>query len=146
MSKSAQFSDLRSNPPEGIGVGLKNFNINTWSAFIFGPKDSPYYGGQFIIDIDFPENYPTNPPVLKMITPIYHPNINDYGTICIDIIRDNWNPNITIKSILLSVVGILKYPNENSPWPSKKSIADQIKNDYRGYFKKAQELTLEHAM
>ena len=146
MSKQAQFNDLRNNPPECIGVGLKNFNFNTWEAFLYGPQGSPYEGGLFTISIDFPDEYPTKAPVLRMVTPIYHPNIDDQGLICIDIIRGSWKSHYTMRFILNSIMGLMKYPNPENPWPSKQSVANEYKSNYRTFFSKARDLTARHAM
>ena len=145
MSKQVQFNDLLNNPPNCMAVALRNFNYSTWVAAMYGPKESPYEGGIFRLNIDFPNTYPRDPPVLIMTTPIYHPNIDDEGFICIDIIRGSWQSNYTMRFILNSVVGILKYPNPSSPWPSKQNIANEIVFDYQKYFYKAQDLTRRYA-
>ena len=146
MSKQAQFNDLRNNPSKCIGVGLKNSNFNTWEAFIPGPQESPYEGGLFLLSIDFPKNYPAEPPVLTMLTPIYHPNIDDQGFISIDVIQGSWKSHYTMRFILNSVVGLLKYPNPENPLPSKQGVANEFKNTYRTFFSKAQDLTARYAI
>ena len=81
-----------------------------------------------------------------MKTPIYHPNIDDSGNVCIDIIKGGWKPNYTMRFILNAIVGLLKYPNPDSPWPSKQSVANEFKQ-YRATFnRKAQDYTSRYAM
>lgn len=58
--------------------------------------DSPYSGGVFFLSIAFPTDYPFKPPKVSFITKIYHPNINANGSICLDILRDQWSPALTI--------------------------------------------------
>ena len=53
-----------------------------------GPEDSPYSGGVFFLNINFPTDYPFKPPKVNFITRIYHPNINSNGSICLDILKD----------------------------------------------------------
>lgn len=58
--------------------------------------DSPYTGGVFFLAIHFPTDYPFKPPKVNFTTRIYHPNINSNGSICLDILRDQWSPALTI--------------------------------------------------
>ena len=78
-----------------------------WQATIMGPvrrlrndlltqSDSPYSGGVFFLSITFPTDYPFKPPKVSFSTKIYHPNINANGSICLDILRDQWSPALTI--------------------------------------------------
>lgn len=55
-----------------------------------GPPDSPYQDGCFSLRIQFPPDYPFRPPKLQFTTRIYHPNINEHGGICLDILKDQW--------------------------------------------------------
>lgn len=63
--------------------------------FGFQP-DSPYQGGVFFLTIHFPTDYPFKPPKVAFTTRIYHPNINSNGSICLDILRSQWSPALTI--------------------------------------------------
>lgn len=67
-----------------------------WQATIMGPSDSPYSGGVFFLEITFPTDYPFKPPKVNFRSKIYHPNINSNGSICLDILRDQWSPALTI--------------------------------------------------
>jgi ubiquitin-protein ligase len=58
--------------------------------------DSPFQGGVFFLAIHFPTDYPFKPPKVNFTTRIYHPNINSNGSICLDILRDQWSPALTI--------------------------------------------------
>jgi ubiquitin-conjugating enzyme E2 D len=61
-----------------------------------GPPESPYQGGVFFLTIHFPTDYPFKPPKVAFTTRIYHPNINSNGSICLDILRSQWSPALTI--------------------------------------------------
>lgn len=67
--------------------------------------DSPFQGGVFFLSIHFPTDYPFKPPKVNFTTRIYHPNINSNGSICLDILRDQWSPALTIsKGALIPAV------------------------------------------
>lgn len=72
------------------------FAVFYWQATIMGPPDSPYQGGVFFLTIHFPTDYPFKPPKVAFSTRIYHPNINSNGSICLDILRSQWSPALTI--------------------------------------------------
>jgi len=58
--------------------------------------DSPYSGGVFFLEITFPVDYPFKPPKVAFKTKIYHPNINANGSICLDILKEQWSPALTV--------------------------------------------------
>lgn len=83
---------------------------------IKGPKDTAYDGGVFKVSITIPTAYPFEPPKMKFITKIWHPNISSQtGAICLDILKDQWSPALTIKTALLSLQALLSTPEPNDP-------------------------------
>ncbi|CAM9795732.1 unnamed protein product [Pylaiella littoralis] len=80
-----------------------------------GPDDSPYAGGVFFLNIHFPADYPFKPPKVNFTTRIYHCNINSNGGICLDILKDQWSPALTISKVLLSICSLLTDPNPDDP-------------------------------
>ena len=107
--------DLGRDPPASCSAGPTGDNMFQWQATIMGPvslstlmysdrvtqpsslqSDSPYAGGVFFLSITFPTDYPFKPPKVSFTTKIYHPNINANGSICLDILRDQWSPALTI--------------------------------------------------
>ncbi|KAK5009217.1 Ubiquitin-conjugating enzyme E2 11 [Cryomyces antarcticus] len=49
------------------------------------------------------------------MTPIFHPNIDFSGRICLDILKDKWSPIYNVQSVLLSLQSLLGEPNNSSP-------------------------------
>ena len=94
------------NPPD-----FKTFS----QATILGPTDSPFEGGVFFLNIHFPTDYPFKPPKFAFTTRIYHPNINSNGAICLDILRSQWSPALTVAKVLLSICSLLCDPNPDDP-------------------------------
>ena len=60
---------------------------DTLEAVLLGPPDTPYSGGVFKLEILLPERYPFEPPKLRFVTQIYHPNVDEGGRICLDILK-----------------------------------------------------------
>ncbi|KAI2786678.1 Ubiquitin-conjugating enzyme [Penicillium oxalicum] len=115
-----------------------------WQATIMGPSDSPYSGGVFFLTIHFPTDYPFKPPKVNFTTRIYHPNINSNGSICLDILRDQWSPALTISKVLLSICSMLTDPNPDDPLVPE--IAHVYKTDRPRYEATAREWTRKYAI
>ncbi|XP_003389722.1 PREDICTED: ubiquitin-conjugating enzyme E2 G2-like [Amphimedon queenslandica] len=123
-----EYKELTLNPPEGIVAGPKSDNnFFEWEALITGPEDSPFDGGVFAAELVFPQDYPLNPPKMKFISEIFHPNVYLDGRVCISILHtpgddplgyetaaERWSPVQSIEKILLSVVSMLAEPNDES--------------------------------
>eukprot|EP01084_Bolivina_argentea_P038054 70372_1 len=76
-----------------------------------GPQNSPYKDGKYVLDIHFPQDYPFKPPKVTFITKIYNPCINNSGAICtgcVDILKDNWSPALTISKLLFAIYCLLQ--------------------------------------
>lgn len=75
-----ELGDLTKEPVQGITVEPKEDNIYKWTAKLQGPAESPYAGGTFLVDVDFPIEYPFKSPKVRFSTRIYHPNIDEAGS------------------------------------------------------------------
>lgn len=101
---------LRMDPLEGIqAMPLDELCIH-WQASLQGPIGSPYEGGLFFLYIQVPYTYPMNPPVVRFLTKIFHPNISRHGDIGIDSIQHNWSLALTIGKVLISIQSLLTDP------------------------------------
>jgi ubiquitin-conjugating enzyme (huntingtin interacting protein 2) len=59
-------------------------NLNHLKATVQGPEGTPYEGGVFLVEINIPKQYPFEPPKMKFITKVWHPNISSQtGAICL---------------------------------------------------------------
>jgi len=134
---------INREPIDGININADLSQI-IWTATIIGPKDTPYEGGVFKLDINCSDGFPFRPPKVKFKTYIYHPNINDNGEICLDILRENWAASLTIQKVLLSIVLLLSSPNPSDPLVP--SIAKLYETDLTTFNDIAKKYTLEKAV
>lgn len=139
-----ELTDLQRDPPSNCSAGPVGDDMFTWQATIMGPGDSPYQGGVFFLTIKFPTDYPFKPPKIQFQTKIYHPNINSNGGICLDILKDQWSPALTISKVLLSICSLLTDPNPDDPLVPE--IAHLYKTNKAEYEKTAREWTRKHSM
>ena len=109
-----------------------------------GPDESPFAGGVYFLNIHFPTDYPFKPPKINFTTRIYHPNINSNGSICLDILKEQWSPALTISKVLLSISSLLTDPNPDDPLVP--AIAQEYKSDKSKYEASAREWTRKYAM
>jgi len=136
--------DLGKDPPANCSAGPVGDDMFHWQATIMGPDDSPYAGGVFFLDIHFPADYPFKPPKVHFTTRIYHCNINSNGGICLDILKDQWSPALTISKVLLSICSLLTDPNPDDPLVP--DIAQLLKTDRARHDSTAREWTSKYAM
>ena len=126
-----ELADLQKDPPSNCSAGPEGDDMFKWEGFILGPTESPYHGGVFKLRIQFPVDYPFKPPHLQFTTKIYHPNINGAGLICLDILKQQWSPALTISKVLLSITSLLTDPNPDDPFVPE--IAHQYKTNRAKY-------------
>jgi len=137
--------DLGKDPPDNCSAGpIDEKDQYHWQATIMGPDESPYTGGIFFLNIHFPTDYPFKPPKINFTTRIYHPNINSNGSICLDILKEQWSPALTITKVLLSLSSLLTDANPDDPLVPE--IAQIYKNDKPKYEATAREWTRKYAM
>ena len=139
-----EIKDLSESPIANCSAGpINDSNMMEWNATIFGPEGTPYMNGVFNLKIDFSEEYPFKPPAIYFTTKIYHCNINDRGSICLDILNKNWSPALTIGKVLISICSLLAEPNPNDPLVPH--IAELFKTNRMLHDCKAKEYTLKYA-
>ena len=138
-----ELTDLRIDPPTNCSAGPIGDDMFRWEGVIMGPADSPYAGGVFKLNIQFPVDYPFKSPHLQFTTKIYHPNINAAGLICLDILKGQWSPALTIGKVLLSITSLLTDPNPNDPLMPE--IATLYKTDKAAYEIEARSWTQRYA-
>ncbi|KAL4646865.1 ubiquitin-conjugating enzyme E2 E1 [Arapaima gigas] len=138
-----ELADITLDPPPNCSAGPKGDNIYEWRSTILGPPGSVYEGGVFFLDIAFTPDYPFKPPKVTFRTRIYHCNINSQGVICLDILKDNWSPALTISKVLLSICSLLTDCNPADPLVG--SIATQYMTNRAEHDRIAKQWTKRYA-
>ncbi|MCJ1253652.1 Ubiquitin-conjugating enzyme E2 C [Lignoscripta atroalba] len=112
--QSELMSLMLSSPP-GISAFPSSTSLLVWTATLSGPAETPYANLTFKLTFTFPSNYPYSPPNVVFKTPIYHPNVDFSGRICLDILKEKWSAVLNVQSVLLSLQSLLGEPNNASP-------------------------------
>ncbi|RZR96425.1 hypothetical protein BHM03_00025447 [Ensete ventricosum] len=120
-----ELKDLQKDPPTSCSAD----DMYHWQATIMGPNDSPYAGGLFIVTIHFPPDYPFKPPKVAFKTRVFHPNINSNGNICLDILKDQWSPALTIsKHREVAIVGGYRVRLGSDPPPTDPNAQETTRS------------------
>ena len=139
-----ELQEMTNAPPEGISAGPRGDDIKRWDATIAGPPGSPYEGGLFKLTVTFPDEYPFKPPAVRFTTPIFHVNISESGVICIDTLKHNWAPALTIDKVLLSIQQLMSHYNPDSAL--RGELSTLAARNCAIYDNKAREHTRRYAM
>ncbi|XP_028378961.1 ubiquitin-conjugating enzyme E2 D3-like [Phyllostomus discolor] len=110
-----ELMDITKDPPPMCSAAPMENDMFTWRGVIVGPNNSPYEGGIFSLNIHFSREYPFQPPYIYFTTRVYHPNIDRRGNICLDILKSQWSPALTVSDLLLSISSMLCDPNPDDP-------------------------------
>ncbi|GAA0164957.1 ubiquitin-protein ligase [Lithospermum erythrorhizon] len=106
---------LMTNGDAGISAFPEGDSIFKWIGTIEGGKGTLYEGLSYKLSLRFPPDYPFKPPQVMFETMCYHPNVDHYGNICLDILQDKWSSAYDSRTILLSIQSLLGEPNTESP-------------------------------
>jgi ubiquitin-conjugating enzyme E2 A len=125
-------------------VSLINDDILNWNINFKGPINTLYEGGSYDLIIKYNLDYPFVPPKIKFITKILHPNIALDGEICLDILKFNWSPALSIAKVIISIISLLSDPNPRSPLNNDAAIL--YENDIESYNKQVKDYVLLYAI
>ncbi|KAL0699476.1 hypothetical protein Bca4012_055598 [Brassica carinata] len=160
MRMQKEMKLLLSDPPHGASFphlssaasGSADFSsLSTIDARsilkIEGPEDTVYANGIFEVKIQIPERYPFQPPIVSFATPIYHPNIDNSGRICLDILnlppKGAWQPSLNISTVLTSIRLLLTEPNPDDGLMC--DVSREYKYNKQAFDYKAREMTEKYA-
>ncbi|XP_045455822.1 ubiquitin-conjugating enzyme E2 T-like [Melitaea cinxia] len=144
-----EIKNLETKPPWGVKCSQdEEESFNVLHIKMLGPKGSPYERGSFDLIINVPERYPFEPPQVKFVTPVYHPNIDKGGRICMNMLKmppkGSWLPTITIETLIISIQSLLANPNTDDPLMME--LALEYKFDRSGFLENARNHTKKYAV
>ena len=143
-----EFEDLKSNDilasALGCTVGLRgNSDYFKWQIILLGPLDSPYAGGLFYINFDFPDNYPRKQPEVRFQNKIYHLNVNgNNGHISMPILN-YWKAKYSIFNIISDIFA--SFYEQDYCDAYSYQMAKEYKNNRKEFERKAREWTQQYA-
>jgi ubiquitin-conjugating enzyme E2 C len=132
----SELMQLMSAKTPGISAFPDGDNLFSWTGTIEGSAGTVYEGMRFKLHLRFSTNYPYSAPTVRFETACFHPNVDQYGNICLDILKDQWSAVYNIKTILLSIQSLLADPNCDSPL---NGYAAQLWRDQPAYAKVLQQ-------
>jgi len=104
---------------------LMNFKVTV------KPDDGIYKGGSFVFDWKVPKSYPHEPPKVLCETTVFHPNIDMEGHVCLNILREDWKPVLTIQSVIMGLQFLMLEPNADDPL--NKEAANMLADDRKRF-------------
>ena len=150
-----EFISINTNqdPNIGLTIGLQDDeNIFRWKIALTGARDTPYRGGLFYLNANFPDNYPKSKPEIVFITPIYHVNVNPHksnipgaeplGHISISTLNF-WKPEYKMYEVLGNIFGLFYMANPESPYGLER--ANEFRFNKELYEEKIKYFTRKYA-
>ncbi|KAG9389611.1 Ubiquitin--protein ligase [Carpediemonas membranifera] len=147
MRIQKETKDLLRGGIPGISASVNEDNMHHFNIHLSGPSETCYAGGQFRLELYIPDNYPMAPPKVRFLTPVWHPNVDRLGRICLNILTQNeWSPALQIRGVLLSIQALMSTPNPDDPlnnaaakvWIEEPEKAMQIAKEWTEKYAKAQ--------
>ncbi|KAI7725391.1 hypothetical protein M8C21_017616 [Ambrosia artemisiifolia] len=127
----SELMDLMMSGESGISAFPVDDNIFSWRGTISGSKDTVFEGTEYKLSLSFPNDYPFKPPKVKFETGCFHPNVDVFGNICLDILQDKWSSAYDVRSVLISIQSLLGEPNTSSPLNTQAAALWSNQEEYR---------------
>ena len=106
--------DLPTNVPQARLIRDKN-KVMDFDVEYTPDAESIWHGGKYLFSFHFEDDYPYTAPKVMCKTKIYHPNIDYDGNVCLNMLKDDWNPTYTGISCIAGVYYLFVEPNPNDP-------------------------------
>ncbi|KAJ5767196.1 Ubiquitin-conjugating enzyme E2 [Penicillium nucicola] len=119
-------------------------DLSQLNIFLTGPPGTPFSEGLWRLDLKMPVDYPQSPPKATFKTKIWHPNVEELtGAVCVDTLKRDWQPNLTLRDVLVTISCLLIYPNPDSALNS--SAGALLQENYAAFAHQAKLMASIHA-
>ena len=98
-----------------LNVDQANIMVFQMTMDLARETESMWCGGKYNFTVRVPPEYPHKPPVVHCDTPVYHPNIDTDGNVCLNILRADWKPVLDIGNVIMGLIFLFLEPNPNDP-------------------------------
>lgn len=120
--KKANAAELRAqkdltgmDPVPGARVVVPDPNNIMFFNLFIKPYDGLYKDAEFKFSVTITPQYPYEAPKVLCDTPIFHPNIDTEGHVCLNILRGDWMPVLNLGSVVFGIVTLFLEPNPDDP-------------------------------
>eukprot|EP00475_Leptophrys_vorax_P026034 TRINITY_DN36478_c0_g1_i1.p1 TRINITY_DN36478_c0_g1~~TRINITY_DN36478_c0_g1_i1.p1 ORF type:complete len:178 (-),score=1.11 TRINITY_DN36478_c0_g1_i1:213-746(-) len=134
----SELMKLMTSSDPGVSAFPEGDNIFSWVGTIQGSSGTVYEGLSYKLSLKFSSDYPFKPPTVKFENYCFHPNVDQYGNICLDILKDKWSSAYDVRTILLSIQSLLGEPNNESPLNGHAAALWPHQEEYREVLHKKQ--------
>jgi ubiquitin-conjugating enzyme E2 T len=143
-----EIAQLLRSPPDGVVCYPVGDSVAELEAKVQPMENTPYSLGVFKLAITCGDHYPNEPPSVRFVTPVYHPNIDSEGRICLNLLKmppkGCWAPSFSLAAVLRGIQFLLAQPNPDDPLMT--DITDEYRTDYSRFAQKAADWTRRYAM
>merc|ERR1711977_776808 len=125
-------------------VTLVNDNMQEFYVRFKGPEETPFQGGLWKVHVELPDQYPYKSPSIGFVNRIFHPNIDESGSVCLDVINQTWSPMFDMINIFeVFLPQLLRYPNPTDPLNGE--AAALLMREPRSYDARVKEYIAQYA-
>ncbi|KAH0576973.1 Ubiquitin-conjugating enzyme E2 [Spironucleus salmonicida] len=97
--------------PKNILYNLKSpYFLQSFILTIL-PKQGPYMNIQIKFCVEFPNNFPFNPPTITALQNLFHPNILHSSKVCLNILKNSWRQEVELFAVIIALLCLLEEPN-----------------------------------
>jgi ubiquitin-protein ligase len=107
---------IEGNPPKRYRISFKCRGI-----MLQPDSGKTCVTANHLMEIYLPSKYPNERPERRWLTPIFHPNINKNGGVCLG---DDWAPSMTLAWLVEQLADYITYRAYNVDDPYNKEAAD----------------------
>jgi ubiquitin-conjugating enzyme E2 M len=101
--------------PHNVSLHINNKeNLQIFSTDVT-PDSGLWRGATYNFQFIIPDNYPYQPPKVTCQTKIYHPNIDLQGNVCLNLLKADWRPILTIQQVIHGLIFLFLEPNPDDP-------------------------------